>query len=314
MKRAGIVLILVIIVGGILLIPPLIGQGNYEAIALSALTGSGKFVVTAPYPSVPEYFPIYRIKDVEITPENATQLALSMGVRGNISNLYSDAIYIEDNSRDPPERIEIFNNSGAFRFYIPGKLSRTVSSQPLLPSYDEAKKIADKYLEDRNLLSDDIRFKEVIVGESQGEWRGGDSKPISHYDVILDVIYERIINGTPATGGSTVVYIGENGEVVGLKYGGRAIEEKPFRYVKIIRPEEAYRDLVDGKVLIRSMSDSPVVITNISLQYYLNDVAGSQNFVMPVYVFSGSEPLHDSSPVTRYVSAVDPEELKTLPG
>ena len=53
MKRAGIVLILVIIVGGILLIPPLIGQGNYEAIALSALTGSGKFVVTAPYPSVP---------------------------------------------------------------------------------------------------------------------------------------------------------------------------------------------------------------------------------------------------------------------
>jgi hypothetical protein len=312
MKRAGIVLILVIIVGGILIIPPLIGQGNYGAIALSALTGSGKFVVTTPYPSVPEYLPVYRIKKFEITDENATQLALSMGIRGNISNLYSDAIYIEDNSRDPPERIEIFKNSGAFMYYIPGKLSRTVSYQPLLPSYDEAKKIADKYLEDRNLLRDDFRFKEVKDGARIESHRGGVSKPITSYVINLFVIYERIINGTPATGGSTVVYVGENGEVVGLLYRARAVEEKPFRYVKIIRPEEAYRNLVEGKVLIRSGSDSPVVITNISLQYYLKEEIEPQKFVMPVYVFSGVDMLHGSSPVTRYVSAVDPEELEDL--
>jgi hypothetical protein len=306
MKWAGIVLILVVIAGGILIIPPLIGQGNYGAIALSALTGSGKFVVTAPYPSVPEYLPVYRIKNFEITDENATQLALSMGVRGNISSLYSDAIYIVDNSRDRPERIEIFKNSGAVRYSIEDKIYESGQSPPVLPSYDEAKKIADMYLEDRNLLGDDIRFKEVIVGESKGETRAGDPRLIL-YPVVLDVIYERIINGTPMIGGSTIVYIGENGEVVGLAYRMRAIEEKPFRYVKIIRPEEAYRNLVDGKVLMSPILESPVVITNISLQYYLKDVAWSQNFVMPVYVFSGSVP-------SIYVSAVDPEELKALPG
>ena len=250
MKRAEIVIILVIIVGGILLIPPLIGQGNYGAIAVSTLTGSGKFIVNTPYPTVPESLPVYRISDFEITPENATQIALSMGVRGNISNLYSDVIYIQDNSLDRPRRIEIYTNSGAVRYSIEDKIYVSGQSPPVLPSYDEAKKIADKYLEDRNLLSNDIRFREVIVGESRGETRAGDPRLIS-YPVVLDVIYERIINGTPIIGGSTIVYIGENGEVVGLVYRTRAIEEKPFRYVKIIRPEEAYRNLVDGKVLIR---------------------------------------------------------------
>ena len=273
-------------------------------LSLSPLMGSGKYIVNTPYPSVPAYLPVYRIQDFEITTENATQIALSMGVRGNISNLYSDAIYIQDNSRDRTRRIEIYTNSGAVRYSIEDKIYVSGQSPPVLPSYDEAKKIADKYLEDRNLLGDDIRFREVRVGESQGEIRAGDSQLIS-YPVILNVIYERIINGTPMIGGSTIVYIGENGEVVGLAYRSRAIEEKPFRYVKIIRPEEAYRNLVDGKVLIRSMSDSPFVITNISLQYYLKDVAWSQNFVMPIYVFSGSEP-------SIYVSAVDPEELKDL--
>ena len=305
MKRAGIVLILVIIGGGIILIPPLFGQGNYGAVALSALTGSGKFVVTAPYPSVPEYLPVYRIKNLEITNETATRLALSMGVRGNISTLGSEIICITNNSSDPPERIEIYKNSGAFRYYITDKLSPTVTSPPLLPSYDEAKKIADNYLAERNLLSDDFRFSEVTVGESQTEWSAGDSKYIS-FPLILDVIYERTINGMPAAGGSTVVYIGDNGEVVGLLYRARPIEEKPFRYVKIIRPEEAYRDLVDGKVLRSPIIDSPVVITNISLRYYLKGQIESQNVVLPVYVFSGSVP-------SKYVSAVDPEELKTLP-
>jgi hypothetical protein len=187
-----------------------------------------------------------------------------------------------------------------------------VSSQPLLPSHDDAKKIADKYLGDRNLLRDDFRFKEVKDGARIETHRRGVSKPITSYVINLFVIYERYINGTPTTGGSTVVYIGENGEVVGLLHRARAVEEKPFRYVKIIRPEEAYRNLVGGKVLIRSTSDSPVVITNISLRYYLKEEIEPQNFVMPVYVFSGVDMLHDSSPVIRYVSAVDPEELKDL--
>lgn len=314
MKLAVKVLVLLIIGGSIILIPHLLGQTNYGAGVLSILTGSGNYIRDAPYPTVPDYFPIYQTKEVDITAEKASQLALSMGIKGNIQDIYSGLIEITDNSKNPPESIEIFTKSGSFRYSIPGKLSRTVSSQPLLPSYNEAKKIADKYLEERNLLRNDFKFDKVKVGDSQEKWRAGDSKPIAHYDVNLYVIYRRTINGIPATEGITVC-IGENGEVVGLTYKARAIEEKPFRDVRIIKPEEAYNQLVEGNVLIKPLPgvDSTIRITNVSLQYYMKGEALEQQFVLPIYVFSGIEPSYNSSPIVRYVSAVDPDELKIPP-
>jgi len=128
------------------------------------------------------------------------------------------------------------------------------------------------------------------------------------------VIYRRAINGFPATE-SITVYIGENGEVVGLTYKARAIEEKPFRDVKIITPEEASKNLVEGNVLIKPPPDvdSIIRITNVSLYYYMKAEVYDQEFVLPIYVFSGEELSHDSSPIALYVSAIDPDELKIPP-
>jgi hypothetical protein len=315
MKFASIVVLILAIIGvGIIVIPQLGDQTNSGAGALFTVTGSGNYILDAPYPTVPEYLPIYQTKKVDITTEKVSQLALSMGIKGNIQDIYPGLIEITDYSKNPPESIEIFTKSGSFRYSVPSKLSRTVSSQPLLPSYDEAKKIADKYLEERNLLRNDFKFDKVKVGDSQEKWRAGDTKPIAHYDVNLYVIYRRTINGIPATE-SITVYVGENGEVVGLNYKARAIEEKPFRDVGIIKPEEAYYQLVEGNVLIKPLPgvDSTIRITNVSLQYYMKEEALEQQFVLPIYVFSGIEPAYNSSPIVRYVSAVDPDELKIPP-
>ena len=123
-----------------------------------------------------------------------------------------------------------------------------------------------------------------------------------------------MINGIPATEWITVT-IGENGEIVGLTYKARAIEEKSFRNVRIITPEEAYKNLVEGDVLIKPLTgvDSTIRITNVSLQYYMKEGVLEQEFVLPVYVFSGTEPSYDSSPIVRYVPAIDPDELKIPP-
>jgi hypothetical protein len=273
------------------------------------------YILNAAYPTVPDNLPIYRINRTDMTYEKAAQLALSMGVKGDIQ--YSGrpgVIQITDNSKNPPESIDIYTISGAFRYSIPSKLTRTVSYQPLLPSYDEAKKIADIYLKERNLLRDDFTFEKVKVSDSQEKWRAGDTKPLAHYDINLQVIYRRIINGIPATE-SITVYIGENGEVVGLTYKARAIEEKPFRNVKIITPEEAYNQLVEGNVLIKPLPgvDSTIRITNVSLYYYMKAEVYDQEFVLPIYVFSGVDTSHDSSPFALYVSAINPDELKIPP-
>ncbi len=313
MNKTVLIAGLAVIVLGIVVAPSLIDQTNSGAGALFTVTGSGEYILDAPFPAVPEYLPVYQTKEVDITAEKASQLALSMGIKGDIQEIYP-GVQITDYSKNPPESIDIYTKSGTFRYSIPSKLSRTVSYQPLLPSYDEAKKIADKFLEERNLLRNDFKFDKVKVGDSQEKWRAGDTKPIAHYDVNLYVMYRRTINGIPATE-SITVYVGENGEVVGLTYKARAIEEKPFRDVRIIPPEEAYYQLVEGNVLIKPLPgvDSTIRITNVSLQYYMKEEALEQQFVLPIYVFSGIEPSYNSSPIVRYVSAVDPDELKIPP-
>jgi len=316
MKFAGIAVLVLAIIGvSIIAFPHLIGQTNSGGGALFAVAGNGNYVLDAAYPAVPDSVPIYRIKRIDVTYEKAAQLALSVGVNGDIQDSgRPGVIQITDDSKNPPESIDIYTTSGAFRYSIPSKEGRTVTYQPLLPSYDEAKKIADTYLEERNLLRDDFTFEKVKVGYSQEEWRAGDTKPLAHYDINLNVIYKRVINGIPATEGITVT-IGENGEVVGLTYKARAIEEKPFRNVKIITPEEAYNQLVEGNVLIKPITnfDSTIRITNVSLYYYMKAEVYEQQFVLPIYVFSGVDLSYGSSPIALYVSAIDPDELKIPP-
>ena len=300
--------------GKVVLVLAIIGVGIIITGALFTVKGSGIYVLNAAYPTVPDSVPIYRIKEVDMTYETAAQLALSMGIKRDIQDSRPGVIQITDNSKNPPESIDIYTTSGAFRYSIPSKLGRTVTYQPLLPSYDEAKKIADTYLEKRNLLRDDFTFDKVKVGYSQEEWRAGDTKPLAHYDVNLQVIYLRTINGIPATEGITVT-IGENGEVVGLTYKARAIEEKPFRSVKIITPEEAYNQLIAGNALTKPITDfdSTIRITNVSLQYYMKAEVYDQQFVLPIYVFSGEDLSYGSSPTAFSVPAIDPDELKIPP-
>lgn len=316
MKFAGIAVLVLVIIGvGIIAFPHLIGQKNSGGGALFTVAGNGNYVLDAAYPAVPDYIPIYRIKRIDMTYEKAAQLALSMGVKGDIQDSSRPgAIQITDNSKNPPESININTISGGFRYSIPSKEGRSVTYQPLLPSYNEAKKIADTYLEERNLFRDDFTFEKVEVGDSQEKWRAGDTKPLAHYDINLNVIYQRTINGIPTTDGITVT-IGENGEVVGLTYSARAIEEKPFRNVKIITPEEAYNQLVEGNVLIKPLpgTDSTIRITNVSLYYYMKARNSEPEFVLPIYIFSGIEPSYDSSPIARCVPAIDPDELKIPP-
>jgi hypothetical protein len=315
MKFADIAVLVLAITGvGIIAIPYLTGQTNSGGGALFALAGNGNYVLDAAYPTVPDYVPIYKTKEVDMTHEEAAQLALSLGVKGDIKDSRPGLVQITDNSKNPPESIDIYTKSGSFRYSIPSKEGRTVMYQPLLPSYDEARKIADTYLKERNLLRDDFIFDKVKVGYSQEIWHAGDTKPLEHYDITLYVIYQRVINGIPATEGITVV-IGENGEVVGITYKARAIEEKPFRNVRIITPEEAYNQLIEGNVLIKPLPgvDSTIRITNISLYYYMKEGVPEQEFVLPIYIFSGVEPSYGSSPVALCVPAIDPDELKIPP-
>ncbi|WP_165077313.1 hypothetical protein [Methanogenium sp. MK-MG] len=273
-------------------------------------TGSGTiYILSAEMPTVNETYPVYKTVTPVVTEDYVREIAEIFSLEGDISTMGSGILQIKNTSKEPDERIEVFINSGGFRYTIPDKMFPTVDHQPDLPSDDEAKVIAETYCADRGLLPEGDCFNQVSVYFSQGAWDAG--KEISSYNVTLAAQCRQTINDLPTIGGATTVYIGEGGEVVGVTKKSRELEEKPVRYSNIISPEQATKELAAGNDVITPLEGNydKVTITDISLAYWIEPLVSSQEYVYPVYVFSGTaEGNGESYPVYRYIWAIPSAE------
>ncbi|GAB7014755.1 two-component system regulatory protein YycI [Methanogenium cariaci] len=269
-------------------------------------TGSGTvYRISAPMPTVNETYPVYRTVTPVVTENYVRKIAKNFSLEGEVSTMGSGILLIKDTAKEPEERVEVFQNSGGFRYTIPDKMFPTVDHQPNLPSDDEAKVIAETYCSGRGLLSEGECFDNVSVCFRQGAWDAG--KEISSYNVTLAAQCRQTIDDLPTVGGTTTVYIGEAGEVVGVTKTSREREENPVRYSSIISPEQAIEELAAGTDVITPLGGNydNVTITNISLAYWIEPLASSQEYVYPVYVFSGTaEGKGESYPVSRYLWAI----------
>jgi len=111
------------------------------------------------------------------------------------------------------------------------------------------------------------------------------------------------------------VTVGENGEVVAVSNSLRKFDPKPVRNVKIITPEQAFQQLSSGNVMIQPLPEDydKIVVTNISLGYWMETQTEPQDYLTPVYVFSCVAVWDGKSEgVSRYVPAVDPSEMQYL--
>ncbi len=107
------------------------------------------------------------------------------------------------------------------------------------------------------------------------------------------------------------VSIGENGEVVAVSKSLRELEPQPVRFVPILTPEQAYRRLCSGELVIQPACCMQFcVVRNISLGYWIETKTEPQQYVLPVYAFSCVTLGGES--VMRYVWAVDPAEMQGL--
>jgi len=96
------------------------------------------------------------------------------------------------------------------------------------------------------------------------------------------------------------VLVGPSGEILQAQYFYQTPDSQPATY-PIKTSAQAYQDLQNGIAYIASYggSSSTVSITDASLAYYIS--SQSQNFLMPVIVFTGSDNF------TAYVPAVTDE-------
>lgn len=242
--------------------------------AIFPLTGhSGSYILATPFPEVNESYPIIQTVSHNLSDEDVRRIEVLLNTSKNSA-------------------LEISRNAGTFKYTIPDKYyPYCTGTPPDIPSDDEVRIIATRFLRQRDLLPDNAYFSAVSVGSSCGQ---GDRYSYIEYILTKRVTFEREIQGIPVHGGGITVTIGEFGEVVGVDWNIREFKTVPDRYVRVITPEEAYGRLQSDQLVILPMSGKEGVVRDISLVYWERD--GEE--YLPVYVFS-------TDSMKFYVWAVD---------
>jgi len=284
------------------------GQNQISLLPPSEGMGGSTIVLDTAFPEVGDSYPAYKTITPDVTFDYVKDIGKRFGLTGE-PELYSEStgeIKLVDDTKEVREQVSVYKHSGAIVYEIPDKqLPLSVESQHILPSEEDAKRIASEYLLERDLLPEGATVKCVRVDQKYEIYQAGINHPIESYNVTLAVMYSRSIDGIPVYGDEMAVIIGTNNEIVGVIKSWRDVV--PSGYMKIKTPEQAYEELIAGKGMQPSMEMKidKVIINDISIGYWIEPRIFEQESVLPAYVFSGIAIGNGKEvPFRDYVSAV----------
>ncbi len=310
------VIVIVMAVALIAVCAVLVSGSDYRTGSLTPTTqgrGDTEFVLNTDYPQTNGEYVVFKTVPISVTNKYVEEIGRLFDLTGipELINPLAGEIELVDNTKTLSERLIVYKSSGAFIYDIPDKAYPTaVETQPVLPSKVEAERIATEYLSSKGLLPEDAKVERIFVNQQQEVWKQGLVKPVKVFDITLAVRYNRNINGIPIYGDEFVVFIGDNGEVVGILKSWRDITQ--YDSAKMKTPAQAYDELRGGKTVLPEYQDvyDRVVINDISLGYWMEPRDVQQSYVLPVYVFTGTAIQNGKEGAyTQYVHAVLPEEL-----
>ncbi|MBP2145076.1 hypothetical protein J2129_000530 [Methanofollis sp. W23] len=275
-----------------------------------------KFTLNTALPSVNESYAVYQTVIPDVSDEYVNKIGEKFGIQGEPQKKSESTgrIQILDNTGKESRCLLVYEHSGGIVYEIPEKaFPASVESQPVLPSNEEAKKIATDFLKKRDLLPEDAEIESVKVDKIYKEYKVGCKEPVLSYDMTLDVHYSRDFSGISVYGDELSVIIGDKGEVVEVIKSWRDVQ--PYRDVKIKTPNQAYSDLIASK-FARPPAEAlfeKVIVENITLGYWMEPRISEQKYVLPVYVFSGTGTVNgEEMPYVEFVPAVLSEEMTAL--
>lgn len=226
---------------------------------------------------------INQVKSANVSEMDVEAIGKLLGFNGGAGVVNDGVLGMVERTK----AINIYTASGAIWYADTAKLFRSVKKQPNLPSDAEAMEIAETFLSSRGLLPSDAVVSNVVADE-QGEINTSTKEVSNVIKTDLQVIFDRKIDNIPVIGpGSKLkVYIGDEGEVIGVYKAWRALE--PYSECTIKTPEEAFEDLKAGKCRFAGpIGFDKAIVKEISLAYYIEAADKEQDFVEPVYVFKG---------------------------
>jgi hypothetical protein len=260
------------------------GGGGFRVDLSRSASSAGEpsFELTAELSGVGATAMVYKVKAPDVTIDKVTEMGRKLGFGGEAAFIDGgEKISMVDESGGEVRQLMVWVNSGTveYHFVEPDKLYPP--TPPTLPSYEEAGKIAMQFLAEAGLLPDGAQVREVKPGGSYG---GPEGEHVAH--LLVSLTHE--IDGVPLAGPGAKfgVRIGDGGEVVDFYRVWR--ETEPYKEISIKAPQEAYQDLLTGKGSYLAPSRcKKVVVESVSLAYWMEAADEKQEYVIPVYQFSG---------------------------
>jgi hypothetical protein len=250
--------------------------------------GQPEVEITVPLPDTPDRAMVYKLKYPSIGAQDAVQLAEKFGITGNILD-GEDLFTVVDSGTG--NTIEVFK-TGAICFELESSeyIETLFNDNAVLPSLEEAQRIAVECLEEKGLLPLEVkRFIKAGIG-------GGTNV---RHDTHILVSFKYQIGDYQVEGPGFRYYVrvGDKGRV------GEVFifcpQVVPYAEVDLRTSAEASQDLAEGKASWMNLRGESAVIEKVSLRYYLFPVIDNQEYVLPVFVFEGSGKSADGSVAGR---------------
>jgi hypothetical protein len=235
------------------------------------------FKLAAPLPDLPDKLPVYKMIKPEITEDYVKALAAKFGLLGDISEGTWNYLVSDNLTRT---YLEVYKASGTIRYYrlsyFEMRSESIAKNPPVLPSEEEALKIATDYLVERDLMpKGDVAYK-VEVGE----------RHIVPLHLLVSFRHAFQLIGPGAVHG---VRIGDGGEVVEVFINPTnplvlpSLEEAAAKPVR-----QVYQEMQTAKHYSASSQCRKAIIDNVSVAYWIESENIGQDYMAPVYVFRGT--------------------------
>ena len=253
----------------------------------------------------PKYHPVegdtimlYKVVPKDVTEDYVEQIGAIFGLDGAVHIKGEHGVIHYYMAQD--NRTLIVSEVGGINYMDRSKLWVSVDEQPNLPTMNDATTIAENFLVTNGLMPSDASFFDVVNDTQtkaysviQTERPSGTE--IEEEDHVIKTIvtnyqvrFQRVIEDYPVSS-QLIVYIGENGEIVGLKSVWR--EVSPDVTATLIPVDEAI-GLLNTYRSRFAVSQIPyadkIDVTNVSLAYYDFCDGAKQEYLMPVYIFDAN--------------------------
>jgi hypothetical protein len=235
------------------------------------------FELSKPLPDFPNKLQVYQMVKPDITGESVKALGAKFGLIGEVMQ---DTSGFAMQNKETGAYLSIYRATGTFRYSIDSKIfppsASVIQKSPVLPSDAEALKIATDFLVERRLLPEgDVAYK-VEVGGRFGE-----------IPTHLLVSFKHAIQMT-GPGGVHAVRIGDGGEIVEVFINPTNPLVLPTLEMATAKPvQQAFQEMINLKHYAAPSNAQTVLIDNVIIAYWIESNDEGQDYVAPVYKFTG---------------------------